>query len=97
MADAGDDDVVGPRVRGGAILPGRIAIVVTAGRLRAAMRRRHHLAETAGDDRAAALGQQPSDLLGRRLPLRAAADHRDLPRHRGKHDPWSDARHAAAR
>ena len=27
----------------------------------------------------------------------SASDHRNLVRHRGKHEPWSDARHAAAR
>ena len=41
-------------------------------------RRGHHLAEAAGDDGAAALGQQAPDLFGARLVLDAAADDRDL-------------------
>ena len=45
------------------------------------MRGCHHLAEAAGDDRAAALGEQPPDLLRERLVLRAAADDRHLHAH----------------
>ena len=46
--------------------------------LRPPSRRGHHLAEAAGDDRAAALGEQAPDLLGPSLVLGAAADHRNL-------------------
>ena len=97
MADPGHDDVIRPRVRGAPILARQDRDRRPARRLRAAMRRSHDLAEAARDDRAAALREQAADLFGRILPLRAAPDHRDLTRHRGKHDPWSDARHAAAR
>ena len=38
----------------------------------------HHLAEAAADDDAAALGEQPPDLLGLGGPLDAAPDHGDL-------------------
>ena len=59
------------------------------------MRSSHHLAETAGDDRTASFPEEAADLFRGIFPLRAAPDHRDLMRHRGKHDPWSDAKHAA--
>ena len=58
--------------------PGRIPIVVPAGRLRAARGRRHHLAAPAADDGRAALGEQPPDRLGPLLVLDARADDRDL-------------------
>jgi hypothetical protein len=46
------------------------------------VRRRHDLVEAARDDRAATLGEHPSDLLGGGLPLGAAAYDCDLTRHR---------------
>jgi len=42
----------------------------------------HHLAEPAGDDGATALGEQPADLGGSGLVLRAASDDRHLTSHR---------------
>ena len=78
VADPRDDDVVGPRVRGGPILAREDRDRRPARRLRAAVRGGHDLVEPARDDRAAALGEQAADLLGRGLPLRAAPDHRHL-------------------
>ena len=54
----------------------------SAGRLRAARGGRHHLAEPARHDRAAALGEQASNLLSTRLVFGTAADDRNLP---GRH------------
>ena len=64
-------------------VPGTIPTVVAAGGLRASGGRGHDLAESAGDDRGAALGEQPPDLLRGRLGVRAAPDHRDLQGHAG--------------
>ena len=52
-----------------------------AGALRTARGRGHHLAQAAGHDGRAALGEQPPDLLGVLLVLRPAADYGDLDRH----------------
>ena len=83
VPDPGDDHVVDPRVRTGACLAGHDPDRRAAGRLRAACRRRHHLAEASRDDGRAALGQEAADLFGAPLVLGAAADHRDLSaRHR---------------
>ena len=90
VADPGDDDVVGPRGsprrdarRGGSRSS-------SPRRLRAAVRGCHDLVEAAGDHGAAALGEQPPDLLGgapptprrSRSPIPGSAT-------RGKHDAWT--------
>jgi hypothetical protein len=67
-----------------------------AGALRAARCGGHHLAEAAGDDRAAALGEQAAHLFRPRLVLAAAADHGDLNCHGcDARQPWT-GKHAAA-
>ena len=78
MADARDDDVVGPRVRVRVRLAGQDRDRRAARGLRAAVRGGHHLSEPAGDDGAAPLGEEAPDLLGLGRPLRPAADHCDL-------------------
>ena len=78
MADAGDDDVVGPRVHVLARLAGQDPDRRAARALRAPRGRCHHLAPPAGDDGGAALGQQPADLFRALLVLGAAADDGDL-------------------
>ena len=80
MADARDDDVVGPGVGVARALAREDRDRRPAGRLRAAMGRGHDLVEPAGHDRAAALGQEPPDLLGLRDPVGPAADDCDLRR-----------------
>ena len=82
MAHAGDDDVVGPGIRSGPALAGQDGDGGPARILRAAMRRRHDLVKAARHHDAATLGEHPSDLLGGRLPLGAAAYDCDLTRHR---------------
>lgn len=78
MADARDDDVIGPRVGIRVRLSGEDGDRRPSRRLRATMGGRHDLAEPARDDRAAALGQQATDLLGLRDSIRSAADDCDL-------------------
>jgi len=53
-------------------------------------------ADHAARDRLTGLAQS-ADLLRSAFPLCTAPDHRDLMRHRGKHDPWSDVKHAEER
>src|SRR5204863_9595661 len=81
MPDTSHHDVVDPLVRVLAALAGEDSDRRPAGALRPARRSGHHLAEAAGDDRAAPLGEQPTDLLGPLLVLAAAADDGDLDRH----------------
>ncbi len=66
VPEVGQDDVVDPFVRVRAARPRQDPDRRAAGRLRSARRGRHHLAETAADDRAAALRQEPAHLLGAR-------------------------------
>ena len=82
MSDPGDDDVIRPGIRRVVGLARKDRDRRPAGRLGAAMCGRHHLVETAGDDDAAPLREQPADLLRRGLVLAAAADDGDLVRHR---------------
>ena len=82
MADARHDDVVCPRVCVGVRLAREDREGRAAGFLRAAVGGSHHLAEAAGDHRAAALGEQPADLGGRGLVPGSASDDRHLTRHR---------------
>src|SRR5690242_20400927 len=72
MTDAGDDGVVDPLVHALARLAGKDPDRRPAGALRAARGRGHHLPEAAGDDGHAALGEQPTDLLGTLLVPSAA-------------------------
>ena len=57
MADARDDRVVDPLVRVGTTLAGENADRCATRLLRTPSRRGHHLAEAAGDDDRAALGE----------------------------------------
>ena len=82
MANAGDDDVIRPGIRSAPALAGQDGNGRPSCVLRAAMRGRHDLVETARDHGAATLGEHPSDLLGGRLPLGATAYHCDLMGHR---------------
>ena len=88
MADPGDDGVVDPLIRIEPALAGENADRRASCSLRPTSGRRHHFAEPAGDDGAAALGQEASHLLRQRLVLRAASDHRDL------HATMVERRHA---
>src|SRR6266404_5149032 len=81
MPDAGDDDMVDPRIRAIARLTGNDADGRAARALRPARRRRHHLAEAAGDDGRASLGQEPTHLRRALFVLGTAADDRDLKAH----------------
>src|SRR5256885_4276862 len=80
MSDPCGDGMVDPLVRLLAPLARENPDRRPACRLRAARRGRHHPAEPASDDRAAALSEQASDLLGAPLVLTPAADYRDLNR-----------------
>ena len=82
MADAGDDDMVGPRVRVPALLAGQDRNRRSPRLLGAPMGSGHHLAQSARDHGAAALREQPPYFLGGCLVVGAAPDHRDLERHR---------------
>ena len=82
MTDSGDDHVVRPGVRSTATLARQDRDGRPSRVLRATVRRRHDLVETARDDGAAPLGEHPSDLLGCGLPLGAAAYDCNLTRHR---------------
>ena len=89
MPHPGHDDVVDPRVGFLAPLAWEDSDRRPARRLGAPSRSGHDLAEPAGHDRAAALREQPPDLLGTPLVLAPAADHRDLNRrHRAIVEPW---------
>ncbi len=81
MADAGCDRHVDPFVRGVSLGSRDDSDRPSSGRLRAAAGGGHDLVEPAGDDRRAMFGEQAADLLGRRLGLGAAPDHRDLQAH----------------
>ena len=83
MPDARHYHVIRPGVRGASILARQDRNRRPARRLRAAVRRRHDLAEPARHDRTAAFREKAADLLRGLLPLRTAPDHRDLMRH-----PW---------
>lgn len=74
MTDAGDDGVVDPLVRLRPRLARQYPDRGAAGTLGTARSGRHHLAEPAGDDDRAPLGEKTPDLLGTRFMLRAAAD-----------------------
>jgi NADH dehydrogenase len=78
VPDPGHHDMVDPLVRGAARLSRKDTDRGPTRGLRAPRSRRHHLAEPARDDRAAALRKQPTDLLGTPLVLGAAPDHRHL-------------------
>ena len=78
MARPRRDRVVDPRVAVAHVHAGQDADGRPAGLLRAARGSLHDLAEPAADHDAAALGEEPADLLGRRRPLGAATDHGDL-------------------
>ena len=96
MSDPCGDGMVDPLVRLLAPLARENPDRRTARSLRTARCGRHHLAEPASHDRAAALREQASDLLGAPLVLAPAADHRDLNRrHAAIVEPWRRKRHAA--
>lgn len=82
MADTRDDDVIRPGIGVGMRLAGQDRDRRAACFLCASVRGCHHLAEPAGDDGATALGEQPADLGGSGLVLRAASDDRHLTSHR---------------
>ena len=88
--------VVDPFIRVSAALTRENPDGRPAGTLRAARRGGHHLAEAAGDDRAAALGEQAAHLLRPLLVLATAADHGDLDCHGCDARPRWTGRHAAA-
>ncbi len=78
MPDPGDHRVVDPLVRVLARLAGKNADRRASRLLRAPRSSGHHLAQAAGDNRAAPLGEQAADLFRTSLVLGAAADDGDL-------------------
>jgi ribosomal protein S18 acetylase RimI-like enzyme len=89
VPDPGQHDVVEPRIGAGRVLAREDPDRRAARLLRAAGGRGHDLAQPTADNRRPAFGQQPADLLGPLLVLRAASDHRDLERLR--HEPMVEA------
>ena len=81
LADAGDDRVVDPLV--GVVMPlaRKDPDCRSSRRLGAAGRARHHFSAAAGDDGATSLREQPPDLLGALLVLRATPDYGHLYAH----------------
>jgi hypothetical protein len=81
VADAGDDDMVGPRIRVRAALAGKDRDRGSTRLLGAAVRRGHDLAEPAGHHDAASFREETADLLRGRLVLATAPYHRHLDGH----------------